>query len=175
MKTYHFIMFYNCYKFLSLPHRQASIDFSLILTFENTSRCTDLNDINEGILLKATDHLNFTKNLNFYYSTKENNYFNDSNIVPMVINHGSMVTLKYSSIIFNVTATFANSTGLLNFSKNVNDILNRICSISWEQYTVNMSLGQDCDVWSLDNLAVTVQYENSTREVFNEDFEGDFK
>ena len=93
----------------------------------------------------------------------------------MVMNHGSMVTLNYSSIIFNVTATFSNSTGLLNFSKNANEILNRISSISWEQYTVNMSLGHDCDVWSLDNLAVTVQYENCMREVFNEDFEGDFK
>ena len=168
-------MLYNCYEFLSLPRRQASIDFSLILTFENSSRCTDLNDINEGILLKATDHLNFTKNLNFYYSTNEDNYNNDSNIVPMVINHGSMVTLNYSSIIFNVTATFNDSTGLLNFSENGNEILNRISSISWEQYTVNMSLVQDCDVWSLDNLAVTVQYENCTRDVFNEDFEGDFK
>ena len=86
-----------------------------------------------------------------------------------------MVTLKYSSIIFNVTATFNDSTGLLNFSKNGNEILNRISSISWEQHTVNMSLGQDCDVWSLDNLAVTVQYENCMREVFIEDFERDFK
>ena len=40
---------------------------------------------------------------------------------------------------------------------------------------MNTSLGQDCDVWSLDNLAVTVQYENCMREVFKEDFEGDFK
>ena len=93
----------------------------------------------------------------------------------MVINHGSMVTLNHSSNIFNVTATFNDSIGLKNYSKNGNEILNRISSISWEQYTVNMSSGQDCDVWSLDNLAVTVQYENCSREVVKEDFEGDFK
>ena len=168
-------MFYNRYEFLSLPHRQASIDFSLILSFKDPPHCADLNYINEGILLKATDRLNYTKNLNFYYSTEKNSYNNDSHIVPMVINHGSMVTLNYSSKLFNVTATFNDSTGLLNFSINGNEILNRMSSISWEQYTVNMSLGQDCDVWSLDNLAVTVQYENCTREVFKEDFEGDFK
>ena len=124
--------------------------------------------------MKATDHLNFTKNLNFYYSTATD-YNNDSDIVPIVINHGSMVTLNYSSKIFNVTATFNDSIGLQNYYKNGNEILNRISSISWEQYTVHMSLGQDCDVWSLDNLAVTVQYENCTREVFKDDFEGDFK
>ena len=167
-------MLYNYYEFLSFPHRQASINFSLILSFENATNCTKLNNINEGILLKATDHLNFTKNLDFYYSTMVDNN-NDPDIVPMVTNHGSMVTLNYSSEIFNVTATFNNSTGLINFYTNGNEILNRISSISWEQYTVNMSLGQDCDVWSLDNLAVTVQYENCTRGVFNEDFEEDFK
>ena len=159
-------MFYNYYEFLSLPHRQASINFSLVLSFEDPPHCADLNDINGGILLKVTDRLNYTKNLNFYYSTVENNKNNDPDIV---INDESMVTSNYS---FKISAIFNNSTCLLNFSINGNEILNRISSISWEQ---NMSSGQDCDVWSLDNLAVTVQYENCTREVFNEDFEGDFK
>ena len=159
-------MFYNCYEYLSLPHRQDSIDFSLVLLFEDPSYY-DLNDINGGILLKATDRLNYTKNLTFYYSTEENNNNNDPDIVPIVISHRSIVASS------KISASFNNSTDLLNFTINGNEILNRISSISWEQY--NMSSGQDCDMWSLDNLAVTVQYENCTREVFNEDFEGDFK
>ena len=159
-------MLYNCYEFLSFTHRQASIDYSLVLSFENSSYCADLNNINGEILLKAVDHLNYTKNLNFNYSTEEKNYNNDPDIVPIVISHGSMVASS------KISANFNNSTGLLNFSINGNEILNRISSISWEQY---VSSGQDCDMWSLDNLAVNVQYENCTREVFNEDFEGDFK
>ena len=129
--------------------------------------------------MKATDHLNFTNNLNFYYSTTENNFNNFSNIVPRVVDNGNIVTLNYSSSNnFTVSATFNNNTGLLNFSKNGSEILNRISSVTWEQYTVNnvnLTQGQDCDVWSLDNVAVSVQYEGCVREIFKEDFEGDFK
>ena len=117
-------MLYNYYEFLSLLRRQASINFSLILSFQNANKCIELDYINEGILLKATDYLNFTKNLNFYYSTVENNN-NDPDIVPKVTIHGQcMVNLNYTSKIFNVTATFNNRIGLLNFSKNGKEILN---------------------------------------------------
>ena len=173
-------MFYNRYEFLKLPHRQASIDFSLILSFENATKCIALNDINEGILLKATDHLNFTNNLNFYYSSEVNNY-NNMTIVPEVFpspndHDQEEVILNYNSTEnISVSATFNSDIGRLNFSKNASEILNRISSITWEQYTVNLSRCLDCDVWSLDNVAVTVQYEDCTREVFKEDFEGNFK
>ena len=40
---------------------------------------------------------------------------------------------------------------------------------------MNVGLGPDCDVWSLDNVAVSVQYEGCVREIFKEDFEGGFK
>ena len=158
------------------PHRQVSINFSLILSFDDPPKCSSLNDINEGILLKATDHLNFTNNLNFYYSTTVNNFNNVSNIVPKVVDNGNNVTLNYSSSNnFTVSATFNNTTGLLNFSKNGNKILNSVSSVTWEQYTVNLGLGPDCDVWSLDNVAVSVQYEGCVREIFKDDFEGGFK
>ena len=170
-------MFYNCYELLSFPCRQASIDFSLILSFENATKCIALNDINEGILLKATYHLNFTNNINFYYSSEVNNY-NNMTIVPEVFsspNDQEEIILNYNSTEnISVSATFNSNTGLLNFSQNASEILNRICSITWEQYTVNLSRGLDCDVWSLDNVAVTVQYEDCTRDVFKEDFEGNF-
>ena len=165
---------------LLLPHRQASIDFSLILSFDNPPRCSSLNDINKGILLKATDHLNFTNNLNFYYS-RSRMVNNLSNIIPIVFDDGneSEVILNYNSTDnITVSATFNNNTGLLNFSKNGSEILNRISSVTWEQYTVNnmnLTQGQDCDVWSLDNVAVSVQYERCMREIFKEDFEGSFK
>ena len=127
--------------------------------------------------MKATDHLNFINDLNFYYSTTVNNFNNDSNIVPRVENnYGDKVTLIYSSNdMFDVLATFNNNTGLLNFSKNASELLNSVSSVTWEQYTVNMSLGQDCDVWSLDNVAVSVQYEGCTRKILEEDFDSDFK
>ena len=104
---------------------------------------------------------------------------NFPNIVPRVVNNGNEVTLNYSpSNMFTVSATFKNDPVLLNFSKDGSEVLNRISSVTWEQYTVNtiqLSLGQDCDVWSLDNVAVSVQYEDCTREIFKEDFEGIFK
>ena len=161
------------------PHRQASIDFSLILSFENSTNCTKLNDINEGILLKATDHLNFTNNLNFYYSTMVNNFNNFFYIVPRVVNNGNEVILNYySTNNITVSANFDYNIGLLNFSKNGSEILNRISSVTWEQYTVNninLSLKPYCDVWSLDNVAVSVQYESCMRVIFKEDFDGFFE
>ena len=176
-KKYHLNMFYIYYEFLKLSCRQASIDFSLILSFKNATQCIKLDDINEGILLKSTDHLNFRNNLNFYYSSKVNN-FNNLPIVPEVFlspNDQEEVILNYNSTEnISVSATLNSDIGLLNFSKNTSEILNRISSITWEQYTVNLSRGADCDVWSLDNVAVTVQYEDCTREVFKEDFEGNF-
>ena len=45
---------------------------------------------------------------------------------------------------------------------------------SYSEY-MNLTQGQDCDVWSLDNVAVSVQYERCMREIFKEDFEGSFK
>lgn len=151
-----------------------SINFSLILSFANPPKCSSLSNINEGILLKATDHL-FTNNLNFYYSKTKNKL---SNIIPIVFDDGNKfkVILNYnSSDNITVSATFNDSTGLLNFSKDGSEVLNRISSVTWEQYTENVALGPDCDVWSLDNVAVSVQYENCMREIFKEDFDGDFK
>ena len=168
---------------LLLTHRQASINFSLILSFDDPPQCSKLNDINEGILLKATDHLNFTYNLNFYYSRSRmvNKLNNFSNIIPIVFDDGneSEVILNYNSTDnITVSSTFNDNTGLLNFSKDGSEVLNRISSVTWEQYTVNnirLSRGQDCEVWSLDNVAVSVQYEGCMREIFKEDFEGIFK
>ena len=89
------------------------------------------------------------------------------------------VTLNYSSSnIFTVSANFDYNIGLLNFSKKGSEILNRISSVTWEQYTVNtmnLSLKPYCDVWSLDNVAVSVQYEDCMRVIFKEDFDGVFE
>ena len=106
---------------------------------------------------------------------------NFSNIIPIVFDDGneSEVILNYNSTDnITVSSTFNDNTGLLNFSKDGSEVLNRISSVTWEQYTVNnirLSRGQDCEVWSLDNVAVSVQYEGCMREIFKEDFEGIFK
>ena len=134
---------------LLLFHRQVSINFSLILSFANPPKCSNLDNINEGILLKATDHLKFTNNLNFYYSTTKNDF---KKFIPIVFDDGNKfeVILNYnSSDNITVSATFNNDTGLLNFSKDGSEVLNRISSVTWEQYTENnrkLSQRQDCDV-----------------------------
>ena len=116
-----------------------------------------------------------------YFTGRDNDtYVTDklSNIIPIVFDDGNKfkVILNYnSSDNITVSATFNDSTGLLNFSKDGSEVLNRISSVTWEQYTENVALGPDCDVWSLDNVAVSVQYENCMREIFKEDFDGDFK
>ena len=65
---------------------------------------------------------------------------NLSNIIPKVFDDGneSEVILNYNSTDnITVSATFNDDTGLLNFSKKGSEILNRISSVTWEQYTVN--------------------------------------
>ena len=43
-------------------------------------------------------------------------------------------------------------------------------SLTWQQYTVK-PVRPDCDVWSLDNVEVTVQYGDCMRTIISEDFE----
>ena len=117
------------------------------------------------------------ENIHFFYrKSNENN--NNINLFPKVEHVGSdgLLQLYYNEgRNFTVPGTLYDQKGLVNITIDgiSSQLANKIVSLTWEQRTVvNMNnLGKDCDVWSLDNVEVTVQYENCTRSVLSEGFE----
>ena len=74
---------------------------------------------------------------------------------------------------FTVPGTLYDQEGLVNITINSSQLANRIVSLTWEQHMVHPinNIGMECDVWTLDNVEVTVQYENCTKAVLSADFE----
>ena len=132
--------------------------------------CFEANSINQGILMSAVSS-NFIHNIHFYYSqnrTHHNNQF------PQVLERDGLLQLYYNEgRNFTVPGTFYDQQGLVNITINSTRLVNRMVSLTWEQYSIiNISnTGMDCDVWSLNNVEVTLQYENCTKTVLSEDFE----
>ena len=147
--------------------------FSLILNFTTViDKCHSLSDVNEGVLLTA-EYLNFNQNLHFYYNNLEDH--NDSpNKVPtvMFIENSDKLNLTYFNNSLIVPSTFSNASGLLNFTFDGIELVNRVASLTWQQYTVS-PVRPDCDVWSLDNVEVIVQYGDCMRTIISEDFENE--
>ena len=132
---------------------------------QNRQGCTTLSNINEGILLSATSS-NTNDGIHFYYSKDNNNQYRNPQVTETAAN---LLKLSYNDgRTFTVPSTFDNQRGQLNFMAK-SFYFNRIVSLMWEQHSNNV--GSHCDVWSLDNVEVTVQYENCTRSVLSEDFE----
>ena len=126
--------------------------------------CTSLSNINEGILLSATSS-DTNAGIHFYYS-----FDRIQNQNPKVTKAATnFLKLSYNDgRTFTVPSTFDNQRGQLNFTAKTS-YFTRIVSLMWEQHSRN--IGSHCDVWSLDNVEVTLQYENCTRTILSEDFE----
>ena len=133
-------------------------------------KCHSLSDVNEGVLLTA-DYLDFTQNLHFYYNTLEDNS-DEPDKVPKVnfIQNSDKLNLTYFNNSFIVPSTLNNASGLLNFTFDGIELVNTVASLTWQQYTVT-PIRPDCDVWSLDNVEVTVRYGDCMRTIISEDFE----
>ena len=150
-------------------HRQVSISFSLVVSYATNQKrhsCTSLSNINEGILLSATSS-NTNTSIHFYYSA--NNYANQNQNPQVTEISTNILELSYNDgHTFTVPSTFDNQKGQLSFTAKTS-YFNGIVSLMWEQHSRN--IGSHCDVWSLDNVEVAVQYENCTRTILSEDFE----
>ena len=86
-----------------------------------------------------------------------NNLNNLSNIIPIVFDDGneSEVILNYNSTDnITVSATFNDSTGLLNFSKNGSEILNR------HQFPIHFT-GRERECIGLHDMALTRKHHQS--------------
>ena len=88
----------------------------------------------------------------------------------MFIPNSDQLNLTYFNNSFIVPSTFKNASGLLNFTFDGIELVNRVASLTWQQYTLR-PVRPDCDVWSLDNVEVTVQYGDCMRNIISEDFE----
>ena len=161
------------FSLLLILYRQVMFKFSLILNFTMVmDKCHYLSDVGEGVLLTA-DYLNFTQNLHFYYSTLKDNSDHPAK-VPKVnfIQNSDKLNLIYFNNSFIVPSTFKTASGLLNFTFDGIELVNRVASLTWQQYTVS-PVRPDCDVWSLDNVEVIVQYGDCMRTIISEDFENE--
>ena len=143
-----------------------TITFSLILNYPKNiaSDCTSLNNANEGVLLIA-NVLNYPYYLHFYYS--KNKTATDKK-PRIAVEHLNRTNLRLNNTI-DVPGTLDKAKGLLNFSVNTTQLFETTARLKWEQNT--QPARQDCDVWSMDNVAVTLHYKYCTRNVFSDDFE----
>ena len=151
-----------------------TINFSLILKYPDKKGCKNINSANEGVLLRG-DTLNSSHFLHFYYSN--NNFMSSSKgkgkgrpLLVQDLNEGNLLRLIYNidaSSSIEVPGTLNEGIGLLNFSLNNSQLVNRMVKLKWEQIPGS----HNCDVWSLDNVVVTLHHNNCTRNVFSDDFE----
>ena len=117
---------------------------------------------------------NFIDNIHFYYRKNNTAPFTQ---FPQVEHIGSdgLLRLYYNERRnFTVPSTIYDQKGLVNITINSSQLANRIVSLTWEQhmvFNINKNTGMECDVWTLDNVEVTVQYENCTKAVLSADFE----
>ena len=112
--------------------------------------CDEIDAINEGILLSAalTD---FLDNIRFYYNNEA-----VKNNLPVRIPHVKFITSDHELLQvyysnennFTVPGTFDTRVGLLNYTVNLSQFINRFVSLTWKQQaSVNVErYGSDCDV-----------------------------
>ena len=132
--------------------------------------CANLNAANEGILLKANSP-NSTHYLQFYYDQKY--HLSNGSRIPLLefLNNQTKVNLTYCNESFVVPGTFDNKFGLRNYSLDITKLVkSEIVTLTWEQHAQTPS-GEECDLWSLDNVFIIVKSETSNKTVFSDDFQ----
>ena len=131
--------------------------------------CSGLNTANEGILLKANSS-DSTHYLQFYYG--QNRHESTGSRVPLLeFLANQTVNLTYSNESFVVSGTLVNETGLRDFSLDIYQLIKEeVVSITWEQHALTPT-GEECDLWSLDNVFVIAKSETSNKTIFSEDFQ----
>ena len=162
---------------LYIHHRSIATFFSLIMTYPPPrGACEIIDNSNEGILLSAVLPNFPADNIHFYYRKREpqNRPWQNPhvNFIGSNIDHELLQLYYKNGDNFTVPGIFNDSFGLLNYTIDMSRFMNQFVSLTWkQQVSINVSLGSDCDVWSLDNVEVTLQYENCNRKILSEDFE----
>ena len=146
--------------------------FSLILQYPASSNCIALDNANEGILLRAEDSFNISHFLHFYYNRNNRMSRGSSCRIPLVdFLSEDLLKLTYDNYATTVDVPGTRNTdmGLLDFSLNSSQLIDRIVRLTWEQHAQD-SKGPDCDVWSLDNVAIVLHHNCGMRTVLTDDF-----
>ena len=131
--------------------------------------CASLNTANEGILLKANSS-DSTHYLQFYYD--QNRHVSIGSRVPLLeFLANQTVNLTYYNESFVVSGTLVSETGLRNISLDITQLIkDEVVSITWEQHA-STPAGDECNLWSLDNVFVIAKSETSNKTIFSEDFQ----
>ena len=116
---------------------------------------------------------NFIDNIHFYYRKNKKSMSQFPQVED--IGNDGLLRLYYNERRnFTVPGTLYDQKGLVNIAIDSSQLVNKIVSLTWEQHMVfdiKKNIGMDCDVWTLDNVEVTLQYENCTKTVLSADFE----
>ena len=130
----------------------------------------DLNCVNEGVLVTAK--LGDGSVLPLQYFVHENTICNTvDHINIMLINstYYNLTTLENVSYVVPFNSTTAK--GPVKYTITLSDyrVLTQNVSFSWTQYHYGPN-GDNCDVWSLDNVTLSVNINGTNDIVYSEDF-----
>ena len=147
--------------------------FFLVLRYPNPPRCWSLNNNNnnEGVLVTALFGDGSTLPLQYFTTTEGNIALNKPHVSITQINSSHcQLRLQNTSYIIPVSRTDA--TGSVAHTINISDcrLFTGNISFSWTQYHHGYH-GEQCDVWSLDNVRVFIDNNGSSSTVYSEDFD----
>lgn len=146
------------------------MSFSLILDYSNSRNCMNLNCVNEGVLVTAI--LGDGSVLPLQYFVHGNTIcdtVHHINIMLINATYYNLTTLENVSYVVPFNSTTAK--GPVKYTITLSDyrVLTQNVSFSWTQYHYEPN-GEDCDVWSLDNVTLSVNINGTNDIVYSEDF-----
>ena len=130
--------------------------------------CAILTSVNEGILLHAEAN-GAVHYLHFYYSRTNFATFQDDRPIVAFLSNGTVHLTYNNKGVLVVPGTHNASKGLLEFSEDITQFMNSKVTVTWEQNAYNTQ-GEECDVWSLDNVVVKQSVGKCETSVFSRDF-----
>ena len=130
----------------------------------------NLNSINEGVLVTGILGDGSVLPLQYFaYGSKIDNDAGNINITLINSTYCNLTTLENVSYVVPFNSTTAK--GPVKYTITVSDyrVLTQNVSFSWTQYHY-ATVGINCDVWSLDNVTLSVNINGTNDIVYSEDF-----
>ena len=142
-----------------------------------------MNVPNEGVLIKALIDNTTVVPLHLYYvnGTEYNIPNNRKNIPTVTFINSSFLNLTYNDTAYNTTTyatyttytvpfTASSAVGpyLYNITINNDLLLSQTVRFAWNQ--TYRAPKVNCDVWSLDNISISLQHNGCYRQIYQQDF-----
>ena len=133
-----------------------------------------MNIPNEGVLIKALIDNTTVIPLHFYYvngnssNTKRIPTVTSINSSFLILTYNTTTYATYTTYIVPFTASSAVGPYLYNITINNDLLLNKTVRFAWNQtYKAKYN---NCDVWALDNISISLQDNGCYRQIYQQDF-----